>query len=138
MTEARVDQLVRAVLEGQSPGYLASPHASAFVAVGLGDPDVVEASLQRLAAAGACERAETKLVYLDAGKKVDERVVDDGWVAAGAAPPAVVEVDVTPPEPEPEPDPGPTVAERVAQVLAAAPELGDETRAKLLQALADK
>ena len=76
-----IDMQVMEVMEGQSPGYLISPFASAFVAVGLGSKNV-ELALKRLEKQAKVQYVElAKVVEEIEGEEVIEKTVitDIGW-----------------------------------------------------------
>lgn len=90
MTPEEVQAIVLAVLAGQSPGYLASPHASCFVAAGLDDPAQVEWALLALAENGKAMEHEDVIeavVEVKSDEPVDPnappapepQVVNTGW-----------------------------------------------------------
>lgn len=64
------NDLVLAVLAGQTPGYRIDPAASAFVAVGLTDPDAVATLLAALQSSGHVDVSADGWEITDAGRTI--------------------------------------------------------------------
>lgn len=77
MALTEVERAVLAVMGRQSPGYLISPHATAFIVEGL-EPGTVEATLTDLWGAKLVEHITTEVVEVTVRQVEQEPSEDDG------------------------------------------------------------